>query len=48
MAGLLITNAVIIDRPKGISQPRYPELVDPLDYGYLEHTTSSEGGGIDM
>lgn len=47
MAQLLITNSVIIDRPKGTSHPRYPQTLYPLDYGYLENTTSSDGGGID-
>ena len=45
---LLTTNGVIIDRPRGTSHPRYPAMVYPLDYGYLENTTSSDGGGIDV
>ena len=48
MQQLLFTNLLIIDRPKGNSHPRYPGLVYPLDYGYLENTTSSDGGGIDV
>jgi inorganic pyrophosphatase len=48
MNQLLITNAVAPDRPKGTSHPRHPELVYPLDYGYLENTASSDGGGIDV
>ena len=48
MANLLNTNAVIIDRPKGSSHPRYREVTYPLDYGYLENTISSDGGGIDV
>lgn len=45
---LLITNSIIVDRPKGSSHPRYPTVIYPLDYGYLENTTSSDGGGIDV
>ncbi len=45
---LALTNSIIIDRPKGSSHPRYPEAVYPLDYGYLENTTASDGGGIDV
>jgi inorganic pyrophosphatase len=45
---LLITHSLIIDRPKGSFHPRYPQTVYPLDYGYLENTTSSDGGGIDV
>ena len=46
---LLIQNSSItIDRPRHSAHPRYPELIYPLDYGYLENTTSSDGGGIDI
>ena len=48
MAELLVTNAIIIDRPRGSSHPRYPEIVYPLDYGYLDNTTASDGDGIDV
>ena len=48
MAELLITNSVIIDRPKGSSHPRYADLIYPLDYGYLEGTTSADGDGTDV
>ncbi|MGB8984849.1 MAG: hypothetical protein WCC12_23495 [Anaerolineales bacterium] len=48
MTELLATHAVIIDRPKGSSHPRFPEIIYPLDYGYLENTTASDGGGIDV
>ena len=43
-----MTNSIIIDRPKGTSHPRYKDMIYPLDYGYLENTTSSDGGGIDV
>jgi inorganic pyrophosphatase len=45
---LLITNSLVIDRPKGTSHPRYKEMLYPFNYGYLENTTSSDGGGIDV
>ncbi len=48
MSQLLTTNPVIIDRPKGSSHPRYPMVIYPLDYGYLENTTSGDGSGIDV
>ena len=48
MTQLLMTNSLVIDRPKGTSHPRYKEMIYPLDYGYLENTASSDGGGIDM
>ena len=48
MNQLVETNSIIIDRPKGNLHPRYPEAIYPLDYGYLENTTSSDGTGIDV
>ena len=48
MGNLIITNSIFIERPKGIPHPRYPNLIYPLDYGYLENTTASDGGGIDV
>ena len=45
---LVAESRVVIDRPKGTRHPRYPELAYPLDYGYLEGTTSGDGGGIDV
>lgn len=39
---------IIIDRPKNTAHPRYPNFVYPVDYGYLEHTSSMDGGGIDV
>ena len=45
---LIATHAVIIDRPRGSAHPRYPELIYPLDYGYLENTSAGDGDGIDI
>ena len=39
---------VIIDRHKGTHHPRFPSFTYPVDYGYLENTTSPDGGGIDV
>jgi inorganic pyrophosphatase len=48
MSQLLLTNSVSLDRPKGTTHPRYKEMIYLLDYGYLENTTSGDGGGIDV
>lgn len=45
---LLATSDVIIDRPAGSSHPRYPDIIYPLDYGYLAGTTAADGDGIDL
>jgi inorganic pyrophosphatase len=48
MAHLAANNAIIIDRPKASPHPRYPEVIYPLDYGYLEGTISADGNGTDV
>ena len=45
---LVAGSKVIIDRPKGSTHPRYPDYIYPLAYGYLDGTTSIDGGGIDV
>ena len=48
MANLVATHRVVIDRPKDKPHPRWPQLTYPLDYGYLEGTSASDGSGIDV
>lgn len=45
---LLASGRIVIDRPKGSAHPRFPEMVYPLDYGYLEGTRSMDGEGVDL
>jgi inorganic pyrophosphatase len=45
---LVEQHAITIDRPRGTAHPRYPDLIYPLDYGYLEDTRSGDDGGIDV
>ena len=45
---LVMSSRLIIDRPKGSTHPRYPEIKYELDYGYLENTASMDGSGIDV
>jgi len=45
---LVAASEIIIDRPAGTAHPRYPEVIYPLDYGYLQATTSPDGDGIDV
>ena len=39
---------LVIDRPKGSLHPKFPQIIYPVDYGYLKNTTSMDGGGIDV
>ena len=45
---LVEQSVIIIDRPKGSTHPRWPDFVYPVDYGYLEGTSSMDGAGIDV
>jgi inorganic pyrophosphatase len=45
---LVAGSRIVIDRPKGSAHPRYPSIIYPVDYGYLEGTTTVDGGGIDV
>ncbi len=45
---LVAESRIVIDRPKGSGHPRDSELIYPLDYGYLDGTTASDGSGIDI
>jgi len=38
---------IVIDRPAGSSHPRYPAVIYPLDYGYLDGTAALDGDGVD-
>jgi len=45
---LIEDSEIVIDRPKGAHHPRIPEIIYPLDYGYLKNTSSMDGDGIDL
>jgi F420 biosynthesis protein FbiB-like protein len=45
---LVSESQIEIDRPKGSAHPAFPELIYPLDYGFLRNTTTVDGGGIDL
>jgi inorganic pyrophosphatase len=42
------TNQIALDRLKGRAHSRYSDLIYPLDYGYLENTSTGHGDGIDV
>ena len=45
---LVSSGKIVIDRPKGSVHPRFPNIKYEVDYGYIESTTSMDGGGIDV
>ena len=42
------SSRIVVDRPRHSQHPRFPEIVYPLDYGFLEGTSGGDGDGIDV
>ncbi len=45
---LIESSEIEIDRPKGTQHPKAPDLIFPLDYGYLKDTVGADGNEIDV
>src|SRR5215469_14563026 len=45
---LLHERGVAIDRPRGSAHPRYPNMIYPLDYGYIPGTVGGDGAEVDV
>ena len=45
---LVSSGRIVIDRPKGSFHPRFPSIKYEVNYGYIENTSSMDGGGIDV
>lgn len=45
---LVDSSQIVIDRPKGSVHPRFPGKAYPVDYGYLQGTTSIDTNGVDI
>jgi len=39
---------ITLDRPRGSRHPRHPEIVYPIDYGYVNGTRSTDGEELDV
>lgn len=48
MDDLIATTEITIDRPAGSRHPRIPDIVYPMDYGYLDDTSGGDGNEIDI
>ena len=48
MSELAKAGRILLDRPLGSVHARYPDLIYPLDYGYLENTSAGDGDGMDV
>lgn len=41
-------NGITLDRPYRTAHPDYPEIIYPINYGYVNGTTSSDGDAVDV
>lgn len=44
---LVAEHRIVIDRPAGSAHPRFPGVIYPFDYGFLEGTGAIDGDGVD-
>ncbi len=45
---LILDNGITIDRPYRTPHPRFPEIIYPIDYGYIKGTRSTDGEEVDI
>jgi inorganic pyrophosphatase len=48
LEGQIATNGLVIDRPRFSRHPRFPEIVYPIDYGYLQGVMGLDGDELDV
>lgn len=45
---LIATNGLTIDRPRLSRHPKFPEIVYPIDYGYVNGVMGEDGDELDV
>ena len=45
---LIAERGYTLDRPYGTAHPRFPEIIYPIDYGYVEGTLAGDGDAVDV
>jgi inorganic pyrophosphatase len=45
---LIESHGITVDRPLGSHHPIYPEIIYPIDYGYINNTVSTDGAEVDI
>ena len=45
---LIEENGITLDRPHGTAHPNFPEIIYPMDYGFVRGTCASDGHGVDV
>ena len=45
---LIARNGYTLDRPYGSAHPRFPDILYPIDYGYVNDTLGGDGEEVDL
>lgn len=45
---LIRKNGITIDRPHGSRHPSHPSIIYPMDYGYVNGTSATDGQDLDV
>ncbi len=45
---LIRRNGITIDRPHGSRHPSHPSIIYPMDYGYVNGTSATDGQDLDV
>lgn len=45
---LIQRNGITLDRPYGSHHPEFPAIVYPMNYGFINQTTSTDGDEVDV
>lgn len=45
---LILRNGITIDRPHGSRHPSHPSIIYPMDYGYVNGTSATDGQDLDV
>ncbi len=46
--GFIAMNGITIERPSGSAHPRYPDIIYPIDYGFVNGTLANDGEEVDI
>lgn len=44
----ILANGITIDRPHRTAHPRFPAIIYPINYGYINGTESTDGEEVDV
>ena len=45
---IIDAHGITVDRPKSSAHPMHPDIIYPIDYGYINETESSDGEEVDI